>query len=96
MPTYTEIQALQASADAARRAKDEEIAALILLAAATRELLENIRGVLLGSRGTAGHVAPVVVQHREQLEPLVNSLGFSLQPSPTYVGQFVLVPWSKE
>lgn len=94
MPTYTEIQALQASADAARHAKDNEIVALIKLAVATRELLENIRGVLLGSRGAAGHVAQVVVQHRDQLEPLANSLGFSLQPSPTYVGQFVLVPWS--
>ena len=36
-----------------------------------------------------------VEQHRDQLEPLANSLGFSLQPSPTYVGQFVLIPWSK-
>ena len=95
MPTYTEIQALQASATAARRAKLAELAELNALAIATAALVDDIAGIVSGKDSAGGHAIPVIATRRDKLEPLANSLGFSLQPSTTYVGQFVLVPWSK-
>lgn len=91
---YTELQALQASATAARQAKLAELAELNALAIATAAMVDDIAGVVSGKDPAGGHVVPVIATRREKLEPLANSLGFSLQPSPTYVGQFVLVPWS--
>ena len=95
MPTYTEIQALQTSADAARSAKLDELRALHELAIATAFLIDGIAELVKGELAAGSHVAGIITRHRDQLEPLANSLGFSLQPSPTYVGQFILVPWSK-
>lgn len=95
MPTYTEIQALQTGADAARSAKLAELHALHALAIATAFLIDDICVIVKGVGVPGSQVAPIIIDHRDQLEPLANSLGFSLQPSPTYVGQFVLVPWSK-
>lgn len=92
---YTELQALQASVTAARQAKLAELAELNALAIATSCLLDDICEIVKGVGVPGSHATPIIVDHREQLEPLANSLGFSLQPSPTYVGQFVIVPWSK-
>ena len=91
---YTEIQALQVSADNARRAKLAELAELNALAIATAALMNDIAGIVSGKDAVGGHAIPVIAARRDKLEPLANSLGFSLQPSPTYVGQFILVPWS--
>lgn len=91
---YTEIQALQNSATAARQAKLEELRELNTLAAATGVLLDDIADIVSGEDAPGGHVIPIIDARRDQLEPLANSLGFSLQPSPTYVGQFIIVPWS--
>lgn len=92
---YTEIQALQNSANAARQAKLAELTELHTLALATAMLVDDITDVVSGKAVAGGHAVPAVVARRDKLEPLANSLGFSLQPSPIYVGQFVLVPWSK-
>lgn len=89
---YTEIQALQNSAAAARQAKLEELAELQTLAVATAALLDDIADIVSGKGAPGGHTVQVIVDRRDQLEPLANSLGFSLQPSPTYVGQFIIVP----
>lgn len=92
---YTELQALQASATAALHAKLAELRALRELATATGLLVDDIYSLVGGGLVPGSHVTPIIVDHRDKLEPLANSLGFSLQPSPTYVGQFVIVPWSK-
>jgi hypothetical protein len=89
---YTEIQALQNSADAARQAQLEELDARHSLAVATGVLLGTLCGVVAGDVAIRSHVEGIVGIRRDQLEPLANSLGFSLQPSPTYVGQFIIVP----
>lgn len=91
---YTEIQALQNSATAARQAKLEELDALHSLAVSTGVLLGALHGVVAGDVAIRSHVEGIVGIRRDQLEPLANSLGFSLQPSPVYVGQFIIVPWS--
>lgn len=91
---YTEIQALQNSAAVARQAKLEELDALHSLAVATGVLLGTLYGIVAGDVAIRSHVEGIVGIRRDQLEPLANSLGFSLQPSPTYVGQFIIVPWS--
>lgn len=91
---YTEIQALQNSATTARLAKLNELDALHSLAVATGVLLGTLHGVVSGDVAIRSHVEGIVCIRRDQLEPLANSLGFSLQPSLTYVGQFIIVPWS--
>lgn len=91
---YTEIQALQNSATTARLAKLNELDALHSLAVATGVLLGTLHGIVSGDVAIRSHVEGIVSIRRGQLEPLANSLGFSLQPSPTYVGQFIIVPWS--
>lgn len=90
---YTEIQALQNSAAVARQAKLEELDALHDLAVATGVLLGTLHGVVAGDVAIRSHVGGIVGIRRDQLEPLANSLGFSLHPSPTYVGQFIVVPY---
>jgi hypothetical protein len=62
------------------------------LAVATGVLLGTLCGVVAGDVAIRSHVEGIVGIRRDQLEPLANSLGFSLQPSPTYVGQFIIVP----
>lgn len=89
---YTEIQALQSSATAARQAYLEERDGLHELAEATGALLGVIYGIVSGDAEVGSPVAGIVGTRRDQIEPLANSLGFSLQPAPTYVGQFILVP----
>lgn len=91
----SEITALEAQASAARAAKLDEISKLYALSVATSALLNLLYGYINREVAADSHVGTAVGDHREQLEPLANSLGFSLQPSPTYVGQFVIVPWSK-
>lgn len=91
---YTEIQALQNRATAARQAKLEELRELNTLAIATGVLLDGIADIVSGEDAPGGHVIPTIDARRDQLEPLANSLGFSLQPSPTCVGRFIIVPWS--
>lgn len=91
----SEIRVLESAAAEARSAKLSEVQGLYDLAGATQALLDLIYGYINREVAAGSHVGTAVCDHREQLEPLANSLGFSLQPSPTYVGQFVIVPWSK-
>lgn len=55
---YTEIQALQNSATAARQAKLEELRELNTLAIATGVLLDAIADIVSGEDAPGGHVTP--------------------------------------
>lgn len=86
----TEIRAIQNEALALQAKALQQIAELQSLAAAAVLLLHAAESYHHGHLVAASHVCQMVCRPRDQLQPLAESLGFSLDPSPTYVGQFIL------
>lgn len=88
--TYANLQAADASANAARLELLDKVADLQELGYACIDILTLVGNVIRGTQKPGMALAAQFVVHKDKLDPLVNTLGFTIQPSPTVIDGYVL------
>jgi hypothetical protein len=87
---YTQLQAFEVSAEAARQELLVKLEGLESLAACTAFLLHLMKQIVNKEKAPGVQLSSRIVANKDKLEPLANSLGFTILPSPTVVGAYVL------